>query len=375
MASLEQMLSVAGTIERAEIIARDLIEKHGPSYLLDLELLCSTQGRHKEAEELNRKALKENPDDHRALYNKGWDLIRNGDLLEGYRHLRYGRQIGVYAKPDIKTDKPIWNGKDSVYGKTVLFHCECGLGDEIIHIRFVRDLVDLGANVVVGCSAHLMSVFSRVSGVSAVVDKDISGRVYHDYWVPSMNAVDIIGVTYDTIKGVPYLFANPEHIAMWKTHITPSDNIKVGIRWAGNICYEQELFRTIPAMELVDACTMPGVDLYSLQRDDNRITLPGHVKDLGDMLETWEDTAGAMANLDLVISSCTSIPHFSAALGRPTWVVVSTAPYYQWALPGDKTPWYNSVTLFRQEKFQDWSKPLNDVTKALHDKVESGMRH
>lgn len=377
MATLEQMIEIAGSIENAEVIARELIERYGDAYLLDLELLLSTQGRHQEAAEINGMALSANPNDCRALYNRGWDLLRNGDLLDGYRHLRHGRLIGVYAKPDIRTNRPVWDGESDIDGKTILFHCESGLGDEIIQVRFVRELIECGAKVVIGCSASLMSIFSRIQGVSAVVDKEVSGAVYHDYWIPSMNAVDIIGITYETLSGKPYLTAMPEYVEKWSKIINPRGYIRqlnIGIRWAGNVCYEKELYRTLPVYDLIEAVHLPGVDIYSLQRDDNRVDLPPYVVDLADQLDTWEDTAGAMMNLDLVISGCTSVPHMSAALGVPTWVIISTSPYYQWALPGDRTPWYDTARIFRQEKFQDWTAPLQAVRKALLRETQCRVR-
>jgi hypothetical protein len=63
-----------------------------------------------------------------------------------------------------------------------------------------------------------------------------------------------------------------------------------------------------------------------------------------------------MDAMDLVITSCTSIAHAAAALGKPTWVIVPILPYYIWALPGNKSPWYDSVTLFRQEVYKEWQQ-------------------
>lgn len=373
MATLKEMVDIAGSIEKAEEMARGFIDQYGESFLLDLELLLSIQGRDEEAKAVNRRILKNNPNDHRALFNKAWDLLREGHLIEGYQHLEAGRTIGVYAKPDIRTNQPRWDGKAPIGGKTVLFHCECGLGDEIMQVRFVRELIARGARVIVGCSSSLMTVFNRLPGIQAVVDKEASGAVHHDYWIPSMNAVNSIGVTYETLSGKPYLTPDPKYVEKWRKML-PAKALKVGIRWAGNICYEQELFRTLPAMDLIRAVDIPGVQLYSLQRDDDRIELPENVIDLADFMNTWEDTAGIMANLDLVISSCTSVPHFAGALGIPTWVVVAVANYYSWALPKPEggTPWYDTVTVFRQKTFQDWSAPLAEVSTKLQELICRG---
>jgi ADP-heptose:LPS heptosyltransferase len=82
-------------------------------------------------------------------------------------------------------------------------------------------------------------------------------------------------------------------------------------------------------------------------------------------IQSWEDTAGIIANLRLVITSCTAVAHLAGAMGVPTWVVVPILPYYTWALPGEKSPWYGSVTLFRQEKFGCWEAPFAKIKERL----------
>ena len=41
------------------------------------------------------------------------------------------------------------------------------------------------------------------------------------------------------------------------------------------------------------------------------------IADLGSRCATFDDTAGVMVNLDLVITSDTSVAHLAGALGRP----------------------------------------------------------
>ena len=82
-------------------------------------------------------------------------------------------------------------------------------------------------------------------------------------------------------------------------------------------------------------------------------------------LDTWEDTKYEISRCDLVISSCTSVAHLSAAMGIETWIVVPILPYYLWALPGDTTQHYDSVKLFRQTEYGCWKKPFQDIKQEL----------
>ena len=93
-------------------------------------------------------------------------------------------------------------------------------------------------------------------------------------------------------------------------------------------------------------------------------------EDLEPNLKTWEDTASYMSSMDLIITSCTSTAHMSAALGIETWVIVPVLPYYLWAVPKNKSAWYDNVTLFRQEKYGEWEAPLNAVKQALLERLQ-----
>jgi len=83
----------------------------------------------------------------------------------------------------------------------------------------------------------------------------------------------------------------------------------------------------------------------------------------------WEATASILAGLDLVITSDTSIAHCAAALGVDTWIVVPVLPYYVWAIPGIKTPWYDSVTLYRQTTYGNWDAPFAKMATDLQARV------
>ena len=93
-------------------------------------------------------------------------------------------------------------------------------------------------------------------------------------------------------------------------------------------------------------------------------------EDLEPNLKTWEDTASYMSSMDLIITSCTSTAHMSAALGIETWVIVPVLPYYLWAVPKNKSAWYDSVTLFRQEIYGNWDAPLKAIEEALKQKTK-----
>ena len=108
-------------------------------------------------------------------------------------------------------------------------------------------------------------------------------------------------------------------------------------------------------------------DCISLQRDEGSELRPRWIQSVP--LDTWKDTAKAVASCELVVTSCTSIAHLAGAMGVPTWIVVPIVPYYLWTDPGAVTPYYNSMTLYRQTTVNSWEEPF----KAMN--FNKGLAH
>lgn len=323
---------------------------------LDLALQASINGHPDISEDLLRSYPEQ--DDARVIFNLGWHEMRHGNLKKGLEMMDAGRFINVFGLPRIPGD--IWKDQD-LTNKTLLFRCENGLGDQIMNFRFAKDFQDKGARVVVSCHPALMPIFSRHGFVC--IDNGATPYIQYDYWVPSMSAAHILGYDKDNFPGKPYMTAEPKEL-----YSKPA-TLKVGIRWAGNPQFEHHQHRRFDPQKLIDLHELRGVTLYSLQRDEDLVDgLP--FADLRDQLKTWEDTASIIQGLDLVITSCTSIAHMAGALGKETWVIVPVLPYYAWAEPKETSVWYDSVRLFRQEKFGEWDAPLDKIRLALEERLK-----
>ena len=330
--------------------------------LLDEQLKAGLEGNFERGWEIAKQLEKERPDCNRSAFNRGWYLMQRGDLLKGFELMNKGRWEEVWGNLHIGTSKPIYDGR-KLNGEHLLLTMEAGLGDEIVYVRFAKELSERGGRVTVACSEGLKPLFSKMKCVSSVIDYRACLAVYHDYWVPSMSAPYILGITYETLSGKPYLSTSQESIDKFKMMIS-GDKLKVGIRWAGLPTFEHEQFRLFSENLMFDAVKSNEIQAYSLQKDWDK-ELPDHVIPVHKHLNTWEDTAGAIANLDLVISSCTSVAHLAASMGKPTWIVIPVLSYYTWALPGSTSPWYDTVTLFRQQKIFSWKNVFDDIQKKL----------
>jgi hypothetical protein len=353
---------------------------------IDLMLQLQLEGKNEEARKISDRLEELGPDNilnpdgrntqdiwMRHRFNRGWFLLQEGDYQKGCQFLENGRYLNVYGNPPIQTDAPIYNPDEhDIKGKTILISLEGGFGDEIIHARFATSYKKLGAEkVYLACSPELVSLFSRIEGVDKVILRNQIHTVQHDFWVPGFSSGWVSGHTFDNLPNDAYINALPESINIWKTIIN-SEKPKIGIRWAGNPKFEHQQFRRFePNFVLNLSKYEDELSVYSFQRDHNTVELPKSIVDLQYLLISWEDTAAAIENLDLVITSCTSVAHLSASLGKETWVIVPCLPYHTWAHNSPEsttTPYYKNVRLFRQKTFGKWDDVFQELYAALEEK-------
>src|SRR5207253_5094819 len=65
--------------------------------------------------------------------------------------------------------------------------------------------------------------------------------------------------------------------------------------------------------------------------------------------------------LDLVISIDSLPAHLAGALAVPTWVLLHADADWRWLAAGSRSPWYPTMTLFRQSRPSVWADPLRQV--------------
>ena len=352
---------------------------------IDQLLAYQLEGKQKEAWAISEQMESEGPDNCkdpsgkvnpetwiRHSFNRGWFLLQQGDYQKGCQLLENGRFISVYGSGPLKTDAPIYNPQEhDIKGKSIIISLEGGYGDEIIHARFAQSFKEQGADkVYLAAAPEMVSVFKRIPGVDDVILRNAAHTVKHDYWVPGFSAGWVAGHTFDNFPGKPYMSPLDASVEIWKNLIN-SDKIKIGIRWAGNPKFEHQQFRKFPETFMTNLVKYKEVQIYSLQRDHNIIQLPEGVTDLQHFLLSWEDTMACIANLDIVITSCTSIAHIAAAMGKETWVTPPILPYHTWAYgspENDRSPYYECVRLFRQEEAGKWNTTFQKLYRALEEK-------
>lgn len=315
---------------------------------IDISVSLAMEGKLDESYKILCEAQLENPLCNKIAFNMGWFYLGQGKLQEGMQLLSKGRYENCFGnrKPDVPT--PIWDGKTI---GTILYFLEGGLGDQIHALKYIQDLNKKGCDVIVSCSPELFPIVKKCKGIKMIVEHNASGGVYHDFWLPSMSVLIPLNYEYKDISGEPYIY---------NFKLKNKSNIKtIGVRWHGNPQFEHAQNRKFPLDPFFDQLRNIKANFISLQRDEGAEFCPDFIKKVP--LNNWQETMDIISECDIVVSSCTSVAHLSAAMGIETCVIVPVLNYYIWSFPGDRSPYYNSVKLFRQKKFGEWDDPIKEL--------------
>jgi tetratricopeptide (TPR) repeat protein len=321
-----------------------------------------------------RKALALRGDFAEAQWNLALMLLMSGQFDEGWMRYEWRRKLKADENKHAPPPHPEWAG-GPLKGMTLLLRAEQGLGDTIQFIRYAPLLKDRGARIIVECQPPLVALLRGAQGVDQVIARG-EPLPPIDLHVRMMSLPGILGgEPRDIPANVPYLHPDPERLAYWKEQLAGFAGLKVGIAWQGSAGYAGDASRSIPLAFFEPLARVDGVRLFSIQKgfgveqlDPARQSFLVH--DFLPLLDdhsagSFVDTAAVIKNLDLVITSDTSVAHLAGALGIKVWVALCRVPDWRWMLGRTDSPWYPTMRLFRQTRAGDWKEVFERIADAL----------
>jgi tetratricopeptide (TPR) repeat protein len=323
-------------------------------------------------------ALKMDPDHVHARFVESVARLTLGDFAAGWRAYESRWHIGWLASQRRDFGAPLWLGKESLDGKTILLHAEQGIGDTIQFVRYAPLLTGRGARVILEVQAELVTLMARMPGVAAVVARNAPLPPY-DFHCPLLSLPLAFGTTLATIPADrPYLHAAGPDIASWRVRL-PQDRPRVGLVWSGMRSHDNDLNRSMRLATLTPLLDLSEIAFVSLQhdvRDGDVEFLRSHrnITAIGAEFRDFSDTAAAIENLDAVVAVDTAVAHLTGALGKPLFLLLPFAADFRWLRERSDSPWYPSARLFRQPRFADWDGAVNLLRQSLVSQFRSSPK-
>lgn len=343
-----------------------------------LGALRAWEGDFDAAEPAYRQALALDPTDPQAKFGVASALLARGDYLRGWRAFEERRE-GLYGTRSRLGEFALWNGAQ--LDGTLLVYCEKGLGDVVQFARFIPEARARVRRLIFLADAtwrSLEPILASLAGIDQIYLDRSDLPTLQDLPLARTSVLSLphlLGIDAAALPGVamPYMSAPANRKKLWAPRLHPLPRPRVGLAWAALARRDVRYLtrqKSIPVAKLPGLLSVPGISFVSLQlgRPDDLAQLgdvAAHVVDFTQDIHDFGDTAAIISELDLIVSTDTSVAHVAGAMGKPVWLIDRFNTCWRWHLAEDSSPWYPTMRVFRQRQFGDWSDPLLRVASEL----------
>ena len=310
------------------------------------------------------KNIKNN--DYSTLWNLSLCALRLKYFEEGFE--LYENRWLKKNNPEKKKFDQITQPKnlEEVVDKKVLVYDEQGLGDTIQFSRFVIDLLNFSKNITFVVNTKLIEILKNLHDDIQIVGYNNLDTDSFDYKIPLcslpkyLNVVDLKDIKYYKIQST-----NNNSNSLIK-----NDNLNIGVSWSGNPNYSLDNYRSISFKHFENIFKIDDINFYKLSQNVRseeflEFSSLSNLTDFGE--KSLFEISQVIPNLDLVISSDTSIIHLAGILNVKSYLLLNYNSDWRWFNDKKDTIWYPSVEIIKQEKFDSW----DNVFKELKTKIQN----
>lgn len=323
------------------------------------------------ADKFYQKLLENNPTEV-DYYNYGAFLINCGDFQNGHKYFAHrflvdDENLKYPLSEDIEHK---WDLKSDISDKILLVHYEQGFGDTFMYCRFVPFLKKLTGKIIFVVQDNLYDLIKSSpiisDGIEIVSNNESLSNLKYDIHMALLDAPLALNTDISTIPySYGYLEVASDKVKEYaKKYLNKSDKIKVGIAYSGDKTANYN-GRDIELNRFKNLLNLEGFDFYSMQvsgEDESNYNLTS----LGSTFKDFTDTACAIKNMDIIVSTDNVILNLAGALGVKTYGLFNKFPNYRWyKLNGEDVGWYNSVTPLQADETNCWRDVFAQLIKIM----------
>lgn len=299
-------------------------------------------------------------------HNLSGFYFHKDDLHTALSHFIEETEKNAYE--NINLPFPKWDGVVKP-NQTIVIDANCGAGDEVMHIRFMKNLKELGMNPIWSTTRKELIELFNYNNFESVFTCDNIEYPKDSRSVYALALPYLLNLNVKDLGREPYLKPLPKKEIKY-SYIKKDKKFKIGIFWNSNSGFEQAHFRRLKFEDYQKVLYNDKNSLYSLQMSDNPVPekYKESVTEFHSKNREFSDTFSIINQMDLIVTCCTSIAHIAASQGKEVCVFVPIMEYYSWSGSTEKSWWYgDNVHLFKQKKPRNWDKPIQDLGKFLSE--------
>jgi tetratricopeptide (TPR) repeat protein len=319
-----------------------------------------------------------------ARYYLGIELLKNGELKEGWSLYDNGFDpfIPAYGAraPARRFLVPRWQGQP-IPGQRLLVWAEQGIGDEILFMSCMKDVLATATNVILECDSRLVPVMARsfpsvTVRASAYDPGNFNASLFNDfdYHIPLGSLAGLYRQTLqDFDRSLPYVVTDAAVKERFGQRLTGFDGkLKVGICWRSGMLNAERNKHYTAIIDWGELLKLPNCVFVNLQYGDCEAELVEAETRFGISILRWPDldlknhiadSLALIECLDLVVTTGTAVHSMAGSLGKPTLMMLA-----EWGLGNfgsDHYPWNPNTRCFVPSQGQILATVIPQVTEVV----------
>jgi len=335
------------------------------------------QGRFDEALDLLNHALKINPNQPMARTNRGLIKLGQADFETGWGDYEYRFHDEAFSVKRFQSI-PQWRGPSSRTTDKVFIWSEQGLGDEIMFASIFRDLEECSETFYVECDSRLIEIFKVSFPKLRFLNKTVKGFDGIDYQLPLASLGLIFRKSTSSFRQYPSGYLRlpdqglPEPLS---NAINALQRPLIGVSWESYALtrnFRDRKSISAKQFEIITSstnCSFINLQYPNPHKHEKSILqeVPAGITTLPDLdlKNDMVNLAHLLKKLDGVISIGNSVAHLCGGFGIETKVLLPSVSDWRWGYSGERSPWYESLVLYRNKESDSWEELLKSISMKV----------
>ena len=329
-----------------------------------------------------KKALELDPDYIEPIFNLSLIYLAKLNFKEGWIYYEKRKEVSEFLKKTKYLSK-IYLDQIPENQRPILLCSEQGLGDQIIYLSLLYEVIKWGNPILVRIDHRLIPLFERsFPTVNFYSDKENFDPSLYDYHALVGSLPQFFRNSRESFLGQKksFLIADQNKRSVLRKELTNKNKIVCGIAWKSS---NEKVghFKTASLDDFLPILKLPFINFVDLQYGDTRNQLSDLKSKHGIMLnkidgiDNFNDIDGLASLIDacdfiVTISNVTA--HMAGALGKKVFLLVpyTKGKIWYWHDNLKTSLWYPSIEIFIQSEIGDWKKPISDIKEKIVKQVD-----
>jgi len=322
-------------------------------------------------------AFKLNPKLSDINFNLSMIYLLQLNFQDGWKSYEKRRKVSEYLKKTEHLNK-IYLREVPKDHEPILLYSEQGIGDQIIYLSLLHELINLPNPILVQIDPRLIPLFKRsFPTINFYSDKENLDPSLYKYHVLVGSLPQFFRNSKESFvrQKKYFLSADQNQTSALRKQLTVKEQIVCGIAWKSkNEKFGH--FKTASLDDFLPVLKLASINFIDLQygdtsqersylKNEHGITL-SKVEEI-DNFNDIDGLASLIHACDFIVTISNVTAHIAGALGKKVFLMV---PYEKGKIwywhDGLKTSlWYPSIQIFTQTKTGEWLKPMSDIKEQL----------